>query len=69
MASLISGFKWALFKKAVFCVYPPNYLLYDVTMLRSVNSMLPVTLEQPTMFLYITITFSHTPLRPGRVAG
>lgn len=53
----------------VFCLlYPTSTsksLLYDVTMLCSVNTMLPVTLEKPTMFLYITITFSRTPLRTG----
>lgn len=42
------------------------YILHDLAMLRSVNTMLPVTLEKPTMFLYITITFFHTPLRLGR---
>lgn len=42
-------------------------LLYELAMLCPVNTMLPVTLEKPTMFLYITITFFHTPLWPGQV--
>lgn len=48
-------------------VWPPSCHLYDLAVLCSVNTMLPVTLENPTMFLYITITFFHTPLRPGPV--
>lgn len=42
-------------------------LQYDLALLCPVNTMLPVTLEKPTVFLYITITFFHTPLRPGPV--
>lgn len=41
--------------------------LYDLAMLCSVNTTLPVTLEKPTMLRYITIIFFHTPLRPGQV--
>lgn len=41
--------------------------LYDLAMLCSVNTILPVTLEKSTIFMYITIIFFHTPLRPGQV--
>lgn len=39
----------------------------DLDVLCSVNTILAVTLEKPTVFMYITIIFCRTPLRPGQV--
>lgn len=42
-------------------------LFYDLGQLNTVITMLLVTLEKPTVLLYITITFFHNPPRPDSV--